>query len=349
MLYKTNNPHGGDVYRRPDLLDYSANINPFGTPEKVKEAICNTVNHIDRYPDPYCRELVGKIAETENVPEDYILCGNGAAELIHSYFEAVLPKKTAETAPTFSGYAEAIQNIDCDIVRYNLSKDNIFELSEGILGFLAKEKPDVFVICNPNNPTGRVVKLSFMEKILSYCHKNGIRLFVDECFLDLTEENISMKGHLTEFQNLFILRAFTKNYGMAGVRLGYCMSADSSLLKKMSQKVQQWNVSSVAQKAGVAALSENKFLEKTRKYIANERKWLSDRLEELGFWVCPSDANYLLFYGKEQLDIKLIEKGIAIRNCSNYHGLNPGWFRIAVRLHEENEKLIDTIKLICER
>ncbi len=349
MLYKTNNPHGGDVYGAPVLFDYSANTNPFGIPDGVKKAMYGMIDKAYYYPDPYCRELVRKIAKNENVPEDHILCGNGAAELIYSYFEAVLPRKIAETAPTFSGYSEALQSTDCRVVRYGLSKNNSFDLNEGILDFLAEEKPDVFVICNPNNPTGRLVKPSLMEQILVCCHKNNIRFFVDECFLDLTGENAGMKSYLDKYKNLFILKAFTKSYALAGVRLGYCMSADSSLLEKMSQKVQPWNVSSMAQKAGIAALSEHGFLENAREYIKHERNRLSDRLEEFGFWVCPSDANYLLFYGKEDLDIKLKEKGIAIRNCSNYQGLGLGWFRIAVRLHEENEVLLDAIRKICER
>lgn len=348
MLYKTNNSHGGDIYGENVILDYSASINPFGAPQSVKKAICDAIGKIDCYPDPYCRELVEKIAEAENIPKDYILCGNGAAELIYSYFEAVLPQKVLETAPTFSGYSEAIQNTDCRIVRYGLSKSNNFDLNGRILDFLSQEKPDVLVICNPNNPTGMIIPMSLLKKILDCCCQNNIRLFVDECFLDLTTEGVSMKGYLKKYPNLFILKAFTKSYGMAGVRLGYCMSADSDLIEKMSLRVQPWNVSTVAQKAGISALSENDFVEKSREYIEYERKWLSCKLEELGFWVCPSYANYLLFHGKDDLDIKLKKKGIMIRNCGNYHGLGKDWFRIAVRLHNENEKLISAIKSVYE-
>lgn len=348
MLYKTSNSHGGDIYEESVILDYSTSINPFGAPKSVKKAICDITDRIDYYPDPYCRELIAKLSETENVPKEYILCGNGAAELIYSYIEAVLPKKFAETAPTFLGYSEAVKSPDCNIVRYNLSKDNDFDIDEGIFDFLQKEKPDVFIVCNPNNPTGRLTKPQLMERILKYCHQNGIRLFVDECFLDLTTEGVSMKSYLKSYQNLFILKAFTKSYGMAGLRLGYCMSADSDLLKKMSIRVQPWNVSVVAQKAGVSALSENDFLKKSREYIENERKWLAESLKKMGIFVCPSEANYILLCGKEKLYARLKEKGILIRNCSNYHGLGAGWFRIAVRMHSENEKLVDAIKTVYE-
>ena len=111
--------------------------------------------------------------------------------------------------------------------------------------------------------------------------------------------------------------------------------------------MQPWNVSTLAQAAGVAALRECAFLQKTRALIPTERQWLREQLEALGFWVCPSHANYLLFHGREDFHERLREHGIAIRSCGNYHGLGVGWYRIAVRLHEENKRLIDAMKEVC--
>ena len=152
-----------------------------------------------------------------------------------------------------------------------------------------------------------------------------------------------MKRYLRDYPNLFLLKAFTKSYGMAGIRLGYCLCSDSQLLTAMAREVQPWNVSSLAQAAGVAALKEEAFLNKTKTLIQTERPWLKERLEGFGFRVCPSEVNYLLFRGPTDLHRKLKEKGIAIRNCDNYPGLTSGWYRIAVRRHEENEKLISAI------
>ena len=194
------------------------------------------------------------------------------------------------------------------------------------------------------NPTGKIVDAELMKQILMLCKQNGTCLFVDECFLDLSDSGESLKQYLANYRNLFILKAFTKSYGMAGIRLGYCMSSDSELLEKMSQSTQPWNVSSIAQAAGVAALQEKAFLQKTKDLIVVERQWLKRELEELGFRVCPSSVNYLLFQAPTCLHTKLRAKKIAIRNCDNYVGLGPGWYRIAVRLHEENEMLIRAIK-----
>ena len=150
---------------------------------------------------------------------------------------------------------------------------------------------------------------------------------------------------LGDFPGLLILKAFTKNYGMAGLRLGYCLSADDKLLARMSAATQPWNVSTPAQAAGVAAIGEREFVAKARRTVDTERTWLTERLRGCGFEVCPSSTNFILFRGPEDLHTALLEKKIAIRNCDNFHGLGPGWYRIAVRLREQNEKLMDAI---CE-
>ena len=344
MLYHTTNPHGGDVYDGEIRLDFSANTNPYGTPRGVLDAMSAVLTRVHQYPDPYCRELVDAISEFEGVPKDWILCGSGAAELIYSYCEALHPRRAMELAPTFSEYALALERVGCWVERYSLKKENHFSLTEEFLPVLARSRPDVLFLCNPNNPTGQVIGLPLLEKILNLCHRQGTALFVDECFLDLSDDGVSLKARLGEHPKLFLLKAFTKSYGMAGVRLGYCLCADGQLLEKMSHTVQPWNVSTLAQAAGIAALQERAFLQKTRALIPVERQWLKGQLEALGFWVCPSRANYLLFQGRPDLREQLRKQGIAIRGCGNYHGLEQGWYRIAVRLHEENERLIQAMK-----
>ena len=344
MLFGMNNPHGGDIYGEEILLDFSANTNPFGTPQGVLDAVGSALPEMHRYPDPYCRKLTQAISDFEGVPREYILCGNGAADLIYAYCEAVRPKVAVELAPTFSEYTLGLKRVGCRVERFFLTPENDFTLEDGFLKFLAEKKPEAVFLCNPNNPTGKIVDTELMKQILVLCKQNGTCLFVDECFLDLSDSGESLKQYLANYRNLFILKAFTKSYGMAGIRLGYCMSSDSELLEKMSQSTQPWNVSSLAQAAGVAALQEREFIQKTKDLIAVEREWLKRELEALGFRVIPSSVNYLLFQAPACLYTKLKAKKITIRNCDNYYGLGPGWYRIAVRLHEENEALIRAIK-----
>lgn len=343
MLYKTKNPHGGDVYENKIVLDYSANTNPYGTPQGVIDAMTAAMPDVHQYPDPYCRKLIAAIAEYENVPEEYILCGNGAAELIYSYFEATKPKCAVELAPTFSEYSLGMEKVGTRVERYALKQENNFMLDEGFFDFAAEVKPEVIVLCNPNNPTGQLIPQDMLKRILSYCKDNNVLFFLDECFMDLTGSGQSISAELANNPNLFILKAFTKSFGMAGVRLGYCLCADANTLSKMAEASQPWNISLLAQAAGVAALKEKEFLAKTVATVKEERPILAKGLSDLGFWVCPGEANYIFFKGPECLQEKLKDVNIAIRDCSNYYGLTKGWHRVAVRLRHQNEALLDAM------
>lgn len=340
--------HGGDIYAQDVRCDFSANINPLGTPDAVRQAVVATANHIQHYPDPCCRKLIKKIAEYEGVTPSSVMCGSGAAELIFSFCAATKPKKALELAPTFSEYSMALESVGCHVERYTLKKEDDFALTGDFLSVLRSNPWDVVFLCNPNNPTGRLIAPALLEIICRICVENGTRLFLDECFLDLSDDGgaNSMKSKLEQSPNLFILKAFTKNYGMAGLRLGYCLCGDRELLERMSKMTQIWNVSTPAQEAGIAALEERAFLARAKAIIIEERKRLTEALVQLGFEVCHSDANYILFYTQAVIEEPLAEQGILIRNCSNYYGLESGWYRIAVKLKEENEMLILALRQI---
>ena len=350
MLFQTKNPHGGDLYSRPVHLDFSANTNPFGTPESVRRAVIESAALLNQYPDPYCRELVDALADFEGLPREYILCGCGAAELIFSFCTAVKPKRALELAPTFSEYSSALETVGCQVERYPLTGENDFSLTEEFLETIKCSDCEAIFLCSPNNPTGRMIAPELLERIADLCHERGIRLFLDECFLDLSDQGreLSLKHKLQSQPGLFLLKAFTKSYGMAGLRLGYCLSSDGELLKAMGCSVQPWNVSLPAQKAGVAALKELEFLNRTRMEIQTQRKWMEEQFAALGFYVCPAQANYLLLYHELPMYDLLLEQGILVRDCSNYNGLEKGWFRVAVRREEENKILIETIRSILE-
>ena len=348
MLYQRENVHGGDLYGRAVKLDFSANTNPLGTPEAVRRAVIDSAGRLNQYPDPCCRALVSALADFEQVPEENILCGCGAAELIFSYCAAARPRRALELAPTFSEYSAALEAAGCRVERYALSREDGFALGPDFLEFLRGGSWDALFLCNPNNPTGRTINPELLSEIADLCQERGTRLFVDECFLDLSDggRDLSLKGRLSRQPGLFLLKAFTKSYGMAGLRLGYCLSADQALLTAMGRSVQPWNVSLPAQAAGVAELGETAFLERARGLVLRERAYLRRGLEKLGLYVFPSQANYLLFYSPLPLKDALLERGILVRDCSNYRGLDAGWYRIAVRRHEENQTLLSALSAL---
>ena len=315
-------------------------------PDAVKQALHDAVEHCERYPDPYCTKLRRKIAEHEQVPEDCILCGNGAAEMIYAYAFALPKEKPALiVSPTFCEYEQALTAAGIAVEHYIMKESDGFRLTEAFLQTDFAEYNAVF-LCSPNNPTGITVEPSILHGIAG----TGVRLFCDFCFLDLTEtpEKYEIPAILERYPNLTILRAFTKSYAMAGVRLGYAMSRDAEFLAAMSAKTQCWNMSALAQAAGIAALRCTDWLTESVKKIAAERRYLSEKLTHLGIRVYPGEANYLLLYADADLYGKLMERGIMVRDCSNYIGLSAGFVRIAVRTREENDALLTALKEVLK-
>lgn len=339
--------HGGDWagYREEfgrDALDFSANVSPLGLPEGVADAIVRALPTADRYPDPLCRELRRKLSGAERVPEENILCGNGAADLIFRLVLAEKPKKALLPAPTFAEYASALKTVDCECRRHFLREEEDFAVTERFLAEV-DESIDMVFLCQPNNPTGQLTDLALVRKLLDRCKDHDAVLVVDECFLDFLPdgETHSAKAFLQE-KNLVILKAFTKLYGMAGIRLGYCLS-NQERLQRMQEVGQPWAVSSLAQAAGIAALDETEYVAKVRKLIVEQRSLLENGLRALGLRVLDGQANYLLFQASETLGGQLREKGVVLRSCGNYPGLDDSWYRTAVRTAPENEQLLKTL------
>ena len=156
---------------------------------------------------------------------------------------------------------------------------------------------------------------------------------------EFCEKENSMVQRLSTYRNLLIVRAFTKIYAIPGVRLGYLMCSDKELLQKIRGQLPEWNLSVFAEAAGIACLQQQEYLKETVEYVAAERKFLTEKLQNLGLQVILSDANFILFYSEKPLYKKLLQKGILIRDCKNFQGLSEGYYRVAVKSRRENEIL----------
>ncbi len=338
--------HGGDWagYRAEfgrDALDFSANVSPLGLPAGVAAAITNALPTADRYPDPLCRELRAALAGAEGVPADWILCGNGAADLIFRLALAVRPRRALLPAPTFAEYEAALQTVGCAVQRVFLREENEFAVTEEFIDAVTPET-DIVFLCQPNNPTGQMTPPALVERLVRRCAECGAVLVVDECFLDFLPDRDAWtaKQLLRDAPQLIILKAFTKLYAMAGVRLGYALCGDAALLEKMRGAGQPWAVSSLAQAAGLAALQETAYAGAVRALIAEQRPRMAAGLRALGLRVMDGQANYLLFRATPDFGEKLRRRGAVVRSCANYPGLDAAWYRTAVRTAEENTRLL---------
>ena len=344
--------HGGDIlsyeaqfHKKP--LDFSVNVSPIGLPEGVRQAVINALDASGEYPDVSCRELRQALADYHGIDPEWILCGNGAADLIDRLAFALTgteEKKILLTAPTFTEYRYAFERFGLECVSYPLSYENGFAIGEDFPDRISSDLTAV-MLCEPNNPTGKTTDRKLLNRILEKCKSCGVMLIIDECFQEFLDEPEAhmMQGYL-EKNPLLILKSFTKTYAMAGIRLGYCLCADQELLKKMEQAAQPWAVSGLAQAAGVAALKETAYLKKVQIQNQNERNRLKAALADAGCKYVQGEANYILFWHERtDLSDRLAEQGILIRTCTDYEGLNPHWYRVAVLGKEENDRLLETL------
>jgi threonine-phosphate decarboxylase len=253
-------------------------------------------------------------------------------------------------APGFAEYELALRSVGCDIDFHYLSPENDFVLTDSLLDEI-RDDIDIIFLCNPNNPTAQLIEQELLLRILARCREMGVLLVLDECFNGFLDDPDarSLRPFLTENPNLVILGAFTKLYGMAGLRLGYCLNSDLGLIEALERAGQPWCVSSVASAAGIAVLDDSEYLESSLKLIGEERVFLTEGLERCGIRVIGSAANYIFFRSPlPELGQLCREKGFLIRDCSNYRGLGDGYYRIAVRTHDENLRLLDALSQIIE-
>lgn len=380
--------HGGDVYQYPNFIDFSANINLLGTPPQVLERVRSAAEGILHYPQPGSGRLRHAIAQLEQVQPEQVICGNGAAEVIFSLALAQKPKRALLFAPTFQEYEQALRSVGCEIRREYLRPEQGFRLQKENLLSITSEIDLVF-LCNPNNPTGILTERGMLERLADRCRQAGAVLAVDECFLDFVSLGqggfpvpCSMKKYLRQYPNLFIIKAFTKTFGMPGLRLGYGLCGDEERLARMREVTQPWNVSVLAQEAGIAAAKEKAFLEETRKALETEKSFLLEHLlqyrpehmagaeeREPALGECHErletermagtegkkpfyiriyghEANFIFFRSRIGLAAEMKKFGILIRDCSNFPGLEEGWYRIAVRPREENEIFVQALQKI---
>lgn len=357
--------HGGDIYNNLNVIDFSSNINFLGMPSAVREAAHLGVEQSVHYPQAFNsgleQRIAGFYAENngfEKISEKHIVCGNGAAEIIFSFSGTVRPKKALLIAPTFYEYEQALTNavIGCEIERHMLFKENNFKITDDFLNKITQDI-DLVCICNPNNPTGGLVEKPLMLKVLKACERVGAWLLVDESFMELVDnyDSYSLCCELNNgmHEGMFVLKSFTKLYAMPGLRLGYGLCANKMLIQEMKETLQPWNVSLPAQYAGIAALQETAFVQRFRVLLAEERKFLYRELCDIGnktgkLKVYEGAANFLLFYAEEDRAGRVydacLRQGILIRNCNNFYGLGDGWYRVAVRSHAENIRLLEALR-----
>lgn len=328
------------------IIDFSSNISPIGIPLSIKQSIKKNLDSIRNYPDIHSSSVISSLKNYTGLEKSNLLVGNGAIEIIYNFCFAFLSKNTRVLIPipTFQEYEAAAKLNNCKISYFKT-----MDLSENLDEFISKiPKNGCIFICNPNNPTGKLLQKNQLLKIIKEAKKLSTIVFVDECFIEMVpDSNESIISAVKKYDNLFILRSLTKSFALPGIRIGY--AAASKQIIQVLQKIKiPWSVNSLAQDAANAALKNKSHLKKSNLIIKKELNYLTNKINHLNGFDCnKSSTNFILIRTKRNstnLQKKLLEKKILIRDCKNFRGLNNHYIRVAVKSHKDNLKLVKALE-----
>ncbi len=346
--------HGGDIYSGDSplgyWLDYSANINPLGMADSVKNSIMASIDGLVHYPDPQGRELKQAISAHYNIPVKNIILGNGAAELFYVYFHAMRPGKVLLPVPSFSEYEKAARCCGAQVDYFFLKEDenfrvNLSQLAESMAGY------DTVILGNPNNPTGQLLEAGDLEQFIAKAQELKVQVIVDESFLDFLadREKYAVDTLVRQYDNLLVVTSLTKFFAIPGLRLGFGL-ASADMVEELDFHKDVWNVNSLAQAAGKAALADREFMART---ISHTAETVSEMIEALGriqnIKVFPPSVNFVLLdiaasgMSSGELTAAMRKNGILIRDCSSYPGLGNTFVRLAIRGRAENRLVLKVL------
>ena len=352
--------HGGEIldaagksgFKREEILDFSSSVNPLGPSKKALKAAKNSFKEIPAYPDSNSNELRQAIADHfDGLSKNNVIVGNGSTELMYLFAETFMKKGDTAVipAPTFGEYESAVRKTGETPKFVKLDKN--FNVEADVFAREMAGAKIVF-LCNPNNPTSILIPTETLKGIIEEALAQDSLVFLDEDFLEFVENEqaLSMINKIKAYPNLFILRSFTKIFGLTGLRVGYGIASEEIINVLLCAKI-PWNVNCLAQAAAVVALKDEEHLRVTRELIKNEKAFLSTELEKIkSFKVFPPDANFFFIDIRKsgltatELKNKLLRQGILIRDCTSFRGLDPYYIRVAVKTREENERLIEALK-----
>ncbi len=355
--------HGAEVLgaaqesglRPEDILDFSSSVNPLGPSKKALDATKAAFNQIAAYPDSNCNALRQVLADHFGITKRNIVVGNGSTELMYLFAEVFLKDgdKVVMAAPTFGEYEGAVRKTGIMPTFVKLTKDFNIDLD----AFKREMKgAKLIFLCNPNNPTSKLIPQNTLTAIIETALAQNTLVFLDEDFLEFVddEKNLSMISKIGKYPNLFILRSFTKIFGLTGLRVGYGIANSDVIDVLLCAKI-PWNVNCLAQPAAIAALKDEEHLAVTLALVKKETAYLQKELSGIGsFSFSAPDANFFFINIQKtglkatEIKAKMLKQGLLIRDCASFKGLNEYYIRVAVKTHPENVKLVDAFKRILK-
>lgn len=353
-FYMYHRRYGG-FWRFPNLLDFCYLVNPyFPNKRMIDELKSNFETLLREYPSGmYVNSLLA--AKYFSIKQDFIVVGNGAAELIKNVMEEHSGKKVGVIFPTFDEYPNRLDNEQ--IVPFVSKKDDFSYTVNDLIDFFGDKSLSLLLLINPDNPSGHFIKKIDLLHLISWCSERNIQIIVDESFVDFTDdfENNSLLSNdiLMKFRNLIVMKSISKSYGVPGLRLGIMASADAKLIDRVKKEVSIWNINSVAEYYMQIFGKYEADYKKACRLFAQERELFYKDLKTISYLhVIPSQANFFLCevtskFTSVELANELIKKNILISNCStkrHMKEMGKQLIRLAIRDRDDDRKLIQVLK-----
>ena len=331
-----------------DIIDFSSNVNPHIISDLGKYVL-EGLEKSRSYPDINYTNLRNNISDYIKVDSELIIPGNGATEIIYLLMKSI-KRRLAILNPTFSEYGRGAKLNNLEIIDFHLKEENNFSID---LDEIQKnmDKFDSLFICNPNNPNGKVKDLN---ELLDLMIENDKLLIVDETFMEFVgeEEKYSLINKIEQTPNLFILKAVTKFFGMPGLRLGYGVTSNKQIIKNIYEYKEPWTINSFAENLSNYLFKDKEYINSSKDYYINERKFMLEELRKISrLKVYDTDTNFVLIKLDDDeansLKLELFEKyNILIRDASNFIGLDKSYIRVAIKSHNDNKVLIESLRKI---
>jgi threonine-phosphate decarboxylase len=344
--------HGGDLltYEKHydgELIDFSSNINPLGTPKGLEQVLINSFKSLESYPDIQYRKLKMSISKYLNCSWDNVLVGNGAVEIINNF---IIPaKRVVVMTPSFSEYEKRAIAHGKEVVKLLYNEDFSIDLDK--LNIILAEG-DLLILGNPNNPTGLRIEKQVLLDIYKLIIDKNAYLLLDEAFYEFTPwdyDSIEIfKGF--NYKNVGIIRAATKFFALPGIRLGYACASNSKV-EEISKIELPWSINALADIAGQYIFSDMDYIKESKGYIEEERSFLLNELANIkNIRAYKTHTNYILIklekWDEDYMFNHFLQGGIVIRKCSSFRELDNNHIRVAIKDREKNVILINRFKKI---
>lgn len=351
--------HGSDIEviaRKYDMsidsiIPYASNVNPMGMSPMAREALLNNVDAISSYPERDYATLREHISNYTKASPDNMILGSGTSDLIRLTFETVKPAKTLIVGPTYGEYARMAGLAGSEVQTFMLQNLDDFEIDVDVFLKNLSDSIDMLIICNPNNPTGKLISRNQLDTILDACLDHDIFVMIDEAYIEFCKDTqlVSAISLTKKYDNLIVLRSVSKFFAAPGIRFGYAITANGDFLEAAGNAKTPWNVNTFACIAGIMFEDEH-YINLTKSLIQTERNLIFSAMSSRKtIKVFKPDANFILIklLKEDQTAADVfdycIQKGLMVRDCTDYEGLGSKFVRFCFLKPEQNDKMVNTI------